>query len=75
MHGNVAEWVADCKAAYDKAAQPGQINSESEGCNRVVRGGSWYNRTGKIRAAFRGKASSAERLDWVGFRLARTLSR
>jgi formylglycine-generating enzyme required for sulfatase activity len=74
VHGNAAEWVADCKTAYDKAALAGQASPESEGCNRVLRGGSWYNRTGKIRAAFRGKASPAERLDWVGFRLARTLN-
>jgi formylglycine-generating enzyme required for sulfatase activity len=75
VHGNVAEWVADCKASYAKVPPVGEAAPETSGCTRVSRGGSWYNRTNKVRAAFRGKASPAERLDWYGFRLARTLHR
>jgi formylglycine-generating enzyme required for sulfatase activity len=74
VHGNVAEWVADCKASYANLPLAGETAPETPECTRVSRGGSWYNRTNKVRAAFRGKASPAERIDWFGFRLARTLA-
>ena len=75
VHGNVAEWVADCRTAYDAVAATREPAEGDTGCNRVTRGGAWYNRINKVRVAFRGKASPAERLDWVGFRLARSLDR
>jgi formylglycine-generating enzyme required for sulfatase activity len=77
--GNVAEWVKDCwHETYKDAPTDGSAwLSENEGnCKeRVLRGGSWLSIPSGLRSALRYWAYAAkERLDNVGFRIARTLS-
>ncbi|GEM_PF-591354 len=76
MLGNAWQWVADCYlSSYD---EPRIVNEKprntTEGCRRVVRGGSWYNSPWLVRAGFRNLDDAGYRLNFVGFRLARTLS-
>ena len=57
MHGNVREWTQDCShRSYDGAPTNGQAWEGANGgdCDRrVVRGGSWLNDPGNLRAANR----------------------
>jgi formylglycine-generating enzyme required for sulfatase activity len=59
MSGNVWEW---CEDWYD-----------NEQKYRVLRGGSWFHSPQYARAAFRSSDSPAKRINYYGFRLARTL--
>jgi formylglycine-generating enzyme required for sulfatase activity len=59
MSGNVEEWVEDY---YD-----------GDNKDRVLRGGSWYFSPQFARAAYRNLNDPAERYNYFGFRLARTL--
>jgi formylglycine-generating enzyme required for sulfatase activity len=62
MLGNVWEWTSDDWAAY-----PGGKVDACAGC-RVVRGGSWGNFTGFVRASFRGRDEPSFRDLNFGFR-------
>jgi len=63
VHGNVAEWVADC---YDEGA--------GGACQkRLIRGGSWANGADSVRSAYRGWCSPTLRNDRNGLRVARAL--
>jgi formylglycine-generating enzyme required for sulfatase activity len=59
MSGNVWEWMSDC---YDASCE-----------ERVLRGGSWDDIALISRAVHRSNMSPAFRLNYYGFRLARTL--
>ena len=64
VHGNVAEWVADCYETGDNGT-----------CSRrVVRGGSWASAPELVRSAYRGWCSPTLRNQVNGFRVARTLN-
>ena len=78
MHGNVAEWVADCwNSSY--AAKPQALSSNGkpwlsgECFRRVVRGGSWAMAPNKLRSAYRSRASVQTRNAHIGLRVARDL--
>ena len=72
MHGNVWEWVADCYADYSKAPSDGNKSAEVLGCDRVLRGGSWYDRSWNLTVANRSFNEPEYRDDTrVGFRVAR----
>ena len=74
MHGNVWEWVQDCyRDSYADAPSDGRSTSETPGCSRVLRGGSWYFYPGDLRAAYRFRDPSIYRGFNLGFRVARTL--
>ena len=75
MHGNVWEWVADCRhAGYAGAPADGSAWTRGGDCGyRVLRGGSWFSLGLILRAAFRLWEAVDIRDDYVGFRLARTL--
>ena len=75
MHGNVWEWVQDCYH-YDSAGQPANGGAYQGGsCSeRVYRGGSWVNVPLFLRSAIRFRDVPALRLNYLGFRVARTLS-
>jgi len=73
MHGNVWEWVQDCKSDYRGAPADGSA-WESEDCiPRVVRGGSWYLVPWHMRSVYRGWYATEYRNNDLGFRIARDL--
>jgi formylglycine-generating enzyme required for sulfatase activity len=74
MHGNVWEWVEDnWHPNYLAAPADGSV-WRSDRPLRVLRGGSWISRPGDLRSAFRYYGQPDYRDDWIGFRVARTLS-
>ena len=73
MAGNVYEWVEDCDhASYDDAPADGSARVVCERFSRIRRGGSWRSSAGFLRAAYRWGGHPADRLDRVGFRVARS---
>ncbi|MEZ5945640.1 MAG: SUMF1/EgtB/PvdO family nonheme iron enzyme [Hyphomonas sp.] len=72
MHGNVAEWTADCWF-HDYLGRAGNANVEDKtGCRtRVVRGGSWEKVPSYVRSATRDSYPDTGRDDSIGFRVAR----
>ena len=75
MHGNVWEWVDDCWSEEYTAATPANGAPFRNGnCSgRVMRGGSWEDYPGDIRAAAR-VGSNTDDLSWSdGFRVARAM--
>ena len=74
MHGNVWEWCEDCwNDSYKDAPVDGSARTTGDCAFRVLRGGSWDNVPGNLRAAFRVRYIPGNRSDVRGFRLARTL--
>jgi formylglycine-generating enzyme required for sulfatase activity len=81
MHGNVEEWVEDCAVMIETGA--GYANPPADGSpwisgncrNRVTRGGNWASPAASLRSAARSEAPADKRQDFVGLRVARTLSR
>ncbi|MEO0550209.1 MAG: SUMF1/EgtB/PvdO family nonheme iron enzyme [Pseudomonadota bacterium] len=76
MHGNVAEWTADCfYNSYVGLPKDGRILPESSpNCSRAVRGGSFEKVPGYVRSAFRGAEPGSRRDDAIGFRVAKDLN-
>jgi formylglycine-generating enzyme required for sulfatase activity len=73
MHGNVAEWVADCwNGNHDGAPADGSPRG-GDCARRVVKGGAWYFEPAAARAAARGSYPADKRLNVVGFRVAREI--
>ena len=64
VHGNVAEWVADCY----------ETDAAGTCLRRVVRGGSWASAPELVRSAYRGWCSPTLRNQVNGFRVARLLA-
>jgi formylglycine-generating enzyme required for sulfatase activity len=78
VHGNVWEWVEDCwHDSYSGAPTDGSewTTACTDGRRRVMRGGSWLNPPWFLRAAYRvGGLTGVNRINALGFRLARTLN-
>jgi formylglycine-generating enzyme required for sulfatase activity len=75
VHGNVWEWVQDCYAdSYKDAPRDGGAAETTQGCHRVLRGGSWSYIPWNLRAAGRDRDFPGDRSIDVGFRLSRTLN-
>lgn len=76
VHGNVWEWVRDCwHNNYSGAPLDGRAWTVAySGCHRVLRGGSWNLPPASLRAAARQGVIPVSRSDFIGLRLARTLS-
>jgi formylglycine-generating enzyme required for sulfatase activity len=73
MLGNVWEWCRDeWRYTSEGASANGSawIGSDKSTTGRVVRGGSWRDGVGEVRAAFRGPIVPASRSDDLGFRCA-----
>ena len=74
VHGNVWEWVEDCwNGSYEGAPEDGSARESGDCARRVLRGGSWGADPQLLRSAFRGRNTTGDRYDFVGFRVARTL--
>lgn len=76
MHGNAREWVQDCWHDTYKGAPAEGSESWETNCSedrRVLRGGGWYGQPVIARSAFRIRNSPNSRINYTGFRLARTL--
>ena len=75
MHGNVWEWVEDCRHdSYAGAPADGSAWTTGGNCGRrVYRGGSWVNDPRNLRAAYRVGFVAGGRFNALGFRVARTL--
>lgn len=75
MHGNVREWVADCRHDNYQAA-PNDGSAWVTDCSktrlRVLRGGSWGYPPDALRSAWRYDDGSRDRGNDIGFRVART---
>jgi formylglycine-generating enzyme required for sulfatase activity len=75
VHGNVWEWCEDIwHETYNGAPLDGSVwyHGGDDSC-RVVRGGAWNDHPFFLRAAFRDGITSDDRLDYLGFRVARIL--
>ena len=76
MHGNVWEWVADCRHnSYKGAPTDGRV--WQTGCGlmmAVVRGGSWKTSLQGLRAAYRDWNLPSYRYYYGGFRLVQDLN-
>ena len=75
VHGNVWEWVEDCRNdSYRGAPSDGSAWERGDCSRRVLRGGSWYFGPRYLRSAYRGRNYPGLRY-WslIGFRVARTL--
>jgi formylglycine-generating enzyme required for sulfatase activity len=74
VHGNVWEWVQDCwNGNYSGAPSDGSARTTVDCGRRVLRGGSWYSNPLYLRAASRGRGTPDFRVDYLGFRVGRTL--
>jgi formylglycine-generating enzyme required for sulfatase activity len=75
VHGNVWEWVEDCwHDNYQGAPTDGSAWTTGDCNRRVLRGGSWVDGPGLLRAASRFRYRPDYRDFDAGFRLARTLT-
>jgi len=68
MAGNVWEWTRSIKKSYplSETDAPGEIEGQA---SRVLRGGAWYDVTGRARCAFRLRSGPVDRNYSLGFRL------
>jgi formylglycine-generating enzyme required for sulfatase activity len=71
MEGNVAEWVSDWHGFYPLDAVTNPMGPPV-GAFRILRGGSWMSAADSARATSRRATLPALRLNFAGFRLART---
>ncbi len=73
LAGNVYEWTVSLFRPYPYLPDDGRAEVDVDGL-RVVRGGSWYTDKDTVRCAYRIWNNPRLRLNFSGFRLARTLS-
>ncbi len=74
VHGNVLEWVEDCRnGSYAGAPDDGRAWVSGDCDYRVVRGGSWSDNPRDLRAANRDRSRAERRGLNIGFRVVRTL--
>ena len=70
LAGSVAEWVLDSPASFseDPAVDPADLSSEDV---RVMKGGAFQDRPGRVRGAARDSNRADSRAIGLGFRCAR----
>ncbi len=70
MHGNAAEWTRSLYRPYPYRDEDGRNSPEAgSAAERVVRGGSWYDRPFRGTASFRLPYQPFQRIYNVGFRI------
>ena len=75
VHGNVAEWVEDCwNEGYAGAPTDGSAWQSGDCSRRAWRGGAWPFEPRDLRSAYRFGNKSRRRSNYMGFRVARTLT-
>jgi formylglycine-generating enzyme required for sulfatase activity len=76
MAGNAWQWTEDCwHESYGGAPTDGSARTPSIRCkSRVVRGGGWAYYPGYLRAARRSTYFDTYSINWVGFRVARSVN-
>jgi len=73
MSGNVWEWTQDCwNDNYTGAPADGLAWNRGDCSQRVVRGGAWNYIPQYLRSAIRSRDPAAFRINYYGFRVART---
>jgi formylglycine-generating enzyme required for sulfatase activity len=71
--GGVAQWVSDCwHESYDGAPSDGSSWDTADCSEHVLRGGSWMDDAGRLRAASRHHYAGTLRYPGHGFRIARS---
>jgi iron(II)-dependent oxidoreductase len=76
MSGNVSEWVADWyDPKYYATAPERNPKGPESGTQRAFRGGGWIDSTPTVRAAQRNGTEPNTKMNWIGFRCARDVSR
>ena len=82
LHGNVWEWCQDPQTnSYSSLPRDGNAQRTTDlpktipdsRVGRVIRGGSWVNDASVLQSAYRSRADSDERTNYLGFRVARTM--
>jgi formylglycine-generating enzyme required for sulfatase activity len=74
VHGNAAEWVEDCwHSSLHGMPKDGSAWKQQVGCERVVKGGAWYDAPGATRLAARMPAAPTLASNGIGFRIAREI--
>jgi formylglycine-generating enzyme required for sulfatase activity len=75
MLGNAWEWVEDCwHDSYKDAPIDGSAWVTKACDSRVVRGGGWFSGPQFVRSAIRYRFAPSDLFDYLGFRVARTLT-
>ncbi len=74
MIGNVAEWVADWyQLEYYATAPDRNPKGPATGTQKAFRGGGWIDSTTTMRAAMRNGTDPNVKINWLGFRCARSV--
>jgi formylglycine-generating enzyme required for sulfatase activity len=68
MHGNVWEWTRSAYRPYPYAADDGRDEPAASG-DKIIRGGSWYDRPKRCTSAFRLSYRPYQQVFNVGFRV------
>ena len=75
MHGNVMERAEDCwNRSYAGAPSNGSAWLRGDCSLRIARGGSWRFKRSGLRPSYRSESPGHIRLNFIGFRVARTLA-